>query len=438
MGRPFRLLLPRNPRTFCHLRWRLTVLFLVTALLQQHHLFLVHRQSLAAKYAATDFHEAPPQVVRRANLKDIQDELLTNRGAWRVLGEGWEGKVFAYNGSVIKTFTPGRSPFRNCRHLTSNRSPENIRSTSRPRLEALTLREDIQASPAFATTSEKWPTEIAASLRFGGSILDTHHHDAANATFEGFLPVAAYFKASASPSQSPEWHLVTPLLKDGNLETLANKLALRLDPECHQAIDARYRPVFERLLTSMQRLHEEGYCHDDVKPANIFVRHENSWVLGDLGNVRHVAHPYHSSRLWKDNAQLEDCRANDVMRALKSYAKFVQISADNQDDFNKEFLMGKQPLSKLFWTASASAPSMSTARLRELSHIEHPRKPPTSGNHEPLRHTGPSPILALVSRSWALRRAVDHALQTRMGEKLARWWATVYVFGVPVTEGCDA
>jgi serine/threonine protein kinase len=313
--------------------------------------------------------------------------------------------VFAYKNSVIKTFRPGRSPFRNC---------------------------------ASGAKSEKWPTEIAASLRFGGSDHAFNAYSAVrngNTTFKGFLPVKAYFKTSHSPTDTPKWHLVTPLLRGGNLNHLAKRLSRDTDGQSSREIDIHYRPAFEDLLSNMQRLHDANYCHDDIKPANIFVADDTSWLLGDLGNLRHLGHPYHSSRLWLDNKQLPDCRANDAMRMLKSYLQFVKNAAQYQTQFEVEFFQGTEPLSRLFWTASANAARMSAAKLRTLSQMEYPERAPLLRTIEQQFQARRTYSDMLVKPS-KLRKAVDGALETRMGEKLARWWAMAGIFGVPDNEAC--
>ncbi|KAF2819182.1 hypothetical protein CC86DRAFT_147673 [Ophiobolus disseminans] len=402
MGHPFRVSIPHTSRSLLYLRWRLAVILFIAVLLHQHHLFSVSRQSLAAKYSPTKFYDAPNALpVRLDEEFEVQDELTFKREAWRVLGEGWEGKVFAYNDSVIKTFTPGRSPFRNC---------------------------------APGSTGEKWPTEIAASLRFGGSYTNIGGDGGSNTTLEGFLPVKAYFKTSVSPSKPPEWHLVTPLLSGGNLNTLAKSLTTDQKPHTFREVDFRYRPVFNTLLSNLHRLHTIGYCHDDIKPANIFIQDSTHWVLGDLGNVRHITHPYHSSRLWSDNQQLPDCRANDAVRALKSYVKFVQMSASDGEELNEEFFKRREPLSRLFWTSAARAHDLSAARIVELSRAEHPTSEVGDHVFGPTRSFS---VLELFSKRLVLQRAVDRAIQTRMGEKLARWWGMVYVFGIPSVSVCS-
>ncbi|CAO2649296.1 Nn.00g066810.m01.CDS01 [Neocucurbitaria sp. VM-36] len=414
MGRPFLSSIRHTSRSLHPLRYRLVLVIIFLALFQQQHLYFVHRQSLAAKYSSTIFasnsQELHPRLLRPDDEDShFQDELLMNREAWKVLGEGWEGKVFTYKDLVIKTFTPGRSPFRNC---------------------------------APGMTNKKWPTEIPASLRFGGfyqqaDANEDNYGQNASTTNDGFLPVKAFFKASPLPSKPAEWHLVTPFVPGGNLNTFAGKLSTDTIARSFRDVDARYRPAFNRLLASMEGLHDAGYCHDDIKPANIFIRDDSHWVLGDLGNARHISHPYHSSRLWRNNDQLEDCRANDVIRALKSYFKFIQTSLDDDGDFNIALLEGKEPMSRLFWGTLAGATSMSAARLRQQSLIEYPEAPPktdSNAGYSLLPHS--YTLMYLFSRRLALKHAVNRTLLTRMGEKMARWWAMTWLFGVPISEVC--
>jgi hypothetical protein len=294
---------------------RLVLILFVLALFHQHHLYLACRNALIAKYSPTDFgvniNEAYPQPLR-PNGEDLQlqDDLIANRAEWIELGEGIEGKTFMYKGAVIKTFTPERSPFRNC---------------------------------APGASGERWPTEIPATLRFGGS---HNNSKCTNLTSGGFLPVMAYFMASTFSPVQTEWHLITPSLESGSLLTLAKK-KYKLN-ESYREIDIHYRPAFNRLLRSLGSLHEAEFCHDDVKPGNIFVEDNTSFVLGDLGNLRQVAHPYHTSLLWKKNNQLADCRANDAFRALKSYLTFIRNAAGEPHRFDVEFFEARDALSRLF------------------------------------------------------------------------------------------
>jgi hypothetical protein len=390
------------------LRYRVALVLFILAIFQQQHLFLISRHALQAKYSPTNFDVRSDRLSARSWTDDdedahFQDELIANRASWQVLGAGWEGKVFKYEDYVIKTFTPGRSPFRNC-------------------------------APG---ASDKWPTEIPASLQFGGFSTPTDI-STSNDTSSGFLPVKAHFMAATSPGQPAEWHMVTPLVKGGNLEKLAQQLSKSEHPQSFREVDTRYRPAFNKLLQTIEGLHKAGYCHDDMKPGNIFIQDESQWVLGDLGNLREVSHPYHSSELWKDNAQLQDCRANDVVRALKSYLQFVQSSAGDGDDFNAAFFHAQEPTSRLFWWTLADAPSMSAGELRQRSLVEYPEAISKARLDErfskPVQH---GTFLGLFSRRLGARQAVNRALVTRMGEKSARWWGMVWLFGVPDSELCS-
>lgn len=415
MGRPFFTSIRHSSRPWSPFRYRVIFTILILGLLQQQRLFFLHRQSLAAKYSQTIFdsnpHELHPRLLRPDDEDShFQEELLANRVAWKMLGEGWEGKVYVYNASVIKTFTPGRSPFRNC---------------------------------APGTTNQKWPTEIPASLYFGGFFRDSDRHDHeyrynASTSVDGFLPVKAYFMTSPRPPQQPEWHLISPLVPGGNLNTMAHRLSRETTNRSFRDIDALYRPAFHRLLESIEELHNAGYCHDDIKPANIFIQEESHWVLGDLGNVRHISHPYHSSSLWRDNQQLEDCRANDVIRALKSYIKFIQNSQYAEESFNTAFFELKEPLSRLFWWAFSDATVMSAAKLRRLSVVEYPESPPRTDADDGFRAASQSlTLMRILHPRLALKHDVDRILATRMGEKMARWWAMTWLFGVPVADVCE-
>lgn len=396
MGRPFRVTIPQ--RSLYHLRYRLAFVLFVFLVLKQHHLFFKYREALTAKYSSTEFLSFSKQQPWELDEETAhcRDQLIANRAAWIPLREGWEGKAFVYQDSVIKTFTPGRSPFRNC---------------------------------APGTANEMWPTEIPASLYFGGS------EQSNTSSHNGFLPVKAFFMAASSTNQA-EWHLVTPLVKDGSLQDLASKV--RRQKKAYGHIDGQYRGAFTGLLDSLKSLHEAGYCHDDVKPGNILVADDAHWILGDLGNLRHITHPYHASLLWKENKQLSDCRANDALRALKSYAQFVRAAAVDTATFDTEFFEKREPLSRLFWSVAADATHLDAKELSarsaaiDRSWVDND----DTTNDGALAAAHSFTWLSMISRRSALHCAVNQALQTRIGEKLARWWTLTWVFGVPVTITC--
>ena len=412
MGRLFLSAIPHRARTLYHVRYRVVIVFFIVTLLQQHHLYLVSRQSLSEKYSATNFDARSGDLQPRYWGPDDEDsqfqhKLLANREDWKLLGEGFEGKVFAYQDSVIKTFIPGRSPFRNC-------------------------------APNSAT---RWPTEIPASLRFGGSSpIDYVGDEASNDTkpaYTGFLPVKAHFMASTSSGHPEEWHLVTPLVTGGTLVSLAETHSTEQKAKSYREIDALYRPAFNSLLDSMATFHDAGYCHDDIKPSNVFIQDGSQWVIGDLGNVREISHPYHSSRIWKENQQLADCRANDVVRALQSYLKFIQSCMADHGAFNTALFESEEPTSKLLWWTLADAPGMRAEQLRQRSIIEHPGAAPELENEERFPAPAqPHTLLRIFSKRAATKLAAEHVLMTRMDERSARLWGLVWLFGVPDSGHC--
>lgn len=380
---------------------RILFVLLLLAVLHEQHYFSLYRRELAAKYSSTKF-DTPDSSLWRTQTADpgLPHRMLAHRKEWKILGAGWEGSTFVYNGSVIKTFTPGQSPFRNC---------------------------------ALGHPSERWPTEIPASLEIGGIWRPENELDSSsNQALPGFLPVQAHFMAASSPNSPSEWHLVTPLLPGGNLNNLAKRLHKHQSTRHFRQLDSQFRPAFHQILYSLQALHERGFCHDDIKPANVFLRNDTEWLLGDLGNVREKDHPYHSSRLWvQDNRQLSDCRSNDVFRALKSYLSFIRAASSDQDAFDAAFFEDKKPLSKLFWRSFASASSLSAARLRRESDIYDPEEP---AEEEDNGYFGSASSLSFsfLGRRRARVYAVEKMLETKFSERRARWAGLTWFLGVPV------
>ncbi|EUC49051.1 hypothetical protein COCMIDRAFT_33523 [Bipolaris oryzae ATCC 44560] len=413
-------------RTLYRVRHRLVIIFFILTLLHQQHLYLVSREALRAKYVPTKFNLREKGVATDFNLH-IHDRytrswgpenedpqlianLLDNREHWKLMGNGWEGRVYVYKDSVIKTFDTIRSPPRNC------------------------------APPSYPT--DRWPAEIPATLYFGGST-----STAANGTeetgngkprYNGFLPVKAHFIASNSPGSPEEWHLVTPLAEGGDLLTLAQKLSTDPNITSYRTIDARYRPAFNRFLSILAGVHNAGYCHDDVKPGNIFIQGPSDWLLADLGNVREVTHPYHTSRIWRDSKQVPDCRSNDVVRALKSYLKFLQKSMPSQDDFNAALLQGEEPIGRLFWWTMADAEGIRADELQLRSLAENPEAEPTPDTRNRVRiPTRMSALLKWVANPNFTRYAVDYSLWTTLTEARARIWGLVWLIDLPRMQSCE-
>ncbi|KAM3421280.1 hypothetical protein BST61_g1682 [Cercospora zeina] len=199
-------------------------------------------------------------------------------------------------------------------------------SISRNRLPSAMI--DIYGN--YTTT---WPAEIEANL-----LLSTR-------SGSDVVPVVDYFIL-----QTPLgwfWALVTPFIARGTLVHLANDERNSTKKSTIDGIHAFYRPTFDAMLGQLRDLHSMGYCHDDVKPDNIFIDHQHRWLLGDLGNVRHMHHPWHSTKSWIRQNQWSDCTVNDLRRAHKSYLWFLRHTGG--DDFDRQFWDGKKDWSRVYW-----------------------------------------------------------------------------------------
>ncbi|KAF2638877.1 hypothetical protein P280DRAFT_470894 [Massarina eburnea CBS 473.64] len=388
----------RSHRSRYFLRYRIVPIVILILFLQQQYLFYSYRDALLAKYSPTYFSSDFEQFLSQfgefnPESKHLQNALLANRQEWKILGSGREGNIYTYHNSVIKTFKKEQSPLRNC--------------------------VDIQAGL-------RWPSEIPASLHFGPRTTDQKDNAIATNTSTApleFLPVQAYFEATSHSASLPEWHLVTPLVPGGNLNELSKRIRNRQNPPSFRDLDAQYRPTFHRLLKTLDSMHRDGYCHDDIKPTNLFNRDDTTWIIGDLGNVRHVTHPYHTTRIWRENRQLTDCRANDAVRALKTYFQFLCEAASDPEIFDSEFFGREEPLSVLYWTTMIDSASMSARRLRSLSFSEAPSQ---------TRRLDVQPDrLSFLPVRMFRRKAVDNAIGTGLNDSPARFWSMSWLFGPP-------
>lgn len=410
---PCRLLRPRVAQ-------RLACVILVLVGLQFWLLHSAYCEALAEKYSPTLFTRLSRQdedllasATWHLSAGDQHAErryLLQNRGHWKSLGSGYEGDTFAYNGSVIKIFRPGRSPLRNC---VPDVSP-NI----------------------------QWPPEIPVSLLLGGLRRQQDHASTGSAQ-SGFLPVLDYFLLPAPGNSHPgEWYLVTPFLKSGTLEHLAKRLQHGDHPLGPEEVDARFRPSFNRLLRTLDVMHtEHDLCHDDIKMDNIFITsqmvpaeatvntssrlaHEEdaNWLIADLGNARQPSHSYHSSLLWaRDNDQHADCRVNDVVRLVKSYMFFLQsASSARKDAFNEPFLTASAPWSQLYWF------TINTARLaldgnaaaHRISEVSSNAFPPSTTTGEELQSQSGAESIYDRARDDSIHSLARPMLEAAWGERL--------------------
>jgi hypothetical protein len=399
--------------------YRLAVIVGICFAVQIIQLHVHARRSLEAKFTTTHFEDDAEVSSRYNNISSIfyRDELLAAKPEWLLLGSGCEGSAFAWNGFVIKTYKTTRSRFRNC--------------FASSLVEDLNLNDD----EGFQYPT-RWPTEIPATILVGSQ--------------PGFLPARDAFFASSSPSEGAQWHLVTPLAEGGTLQTLAG-YALRDVPEGElsiQSVDRRFRPKFSELLLAIQHLHTQGLCHDDIKLDNTFVGasiagEDGPWILGDLGNVRHLSHPYHTSRVWThSNNQLPDCRANDALRAVKKYLQFLrQISSTSsamrpEEDFDLALSEAKESWARLFWLADGAGNDL---RIDQVMLWVAEEEAPTDGTDLiPMPHRN---VLGF-RRAWLLSpfvgwqdelaRAADVALRISASDGWTRKLALTWFLGVPV------
>lgn len=397
--------------------YRLTIVVGFCCAVQFIQLHVQARKSLEAKFTATQFENdfAVSSRYNNATVDFDRNELLAARPDWRLLGSGCEGSAYTWNGLVIKTYRTSRGQFRNC--LASSL------------FEALHMTDD----DTFWVPT-RWPTEIPATILAGSE--------------PGFLPARDAFFASSHPAEEAQWHLVTPLAEGGTLQTLA-KHGLQDIPEDElsiQTIDDRFRPKFNALLLAIQHLHAQGLCHDDIKPDNIFIGasvngKDAPWILGDLGNVRHVSHPYHASRVWKrSNDQLPDCRANDALRAVKTYLQFLrQISSTSSavrpgEDFDLALSGAKESWARLFWFAEGARNDLTIDQIVRSAAME---EFPANADFVPMPHRN---FLGLtrawlhspfVGRQGVLARAADVALKISASDGWTRKLGLTWVLGVP-------
>lgn len=399
---------------------RLALIVGVCCAVQFLRLYVLARQSLGAKYTTTTFNDTAELLSQYDSILDgdiaaNRSALIAAKASWRPLGSGCEGDTFALYRHVIKTFKSKGSPLRNCilRELTGG-SQSTDRQTCSP--------------------GTRWPTEIPASLAMG--------------TTQGFLPVGDVFFASSSPDEEAQWHLVTPLMKGGTLQTLANTIARNhTDTELSiHTFDVRFRPRFDELQAALEKLHSRGLCHDDLKLDNVFVNEssteeDGSWLLGDLGNVREISHSYHSSRIWtRSNKQLPDCRANDALRAIKTYLQFLRHAVDSSRGtrlgFDKALLEAKEPWARLLWRAHGASNHLRTENvLKWSSEDDHPANP---ASLDSFVHPG----LARSWTAWLLlpfygwqsthERASASALKITASDAWAKILGLTWLLGVPV------
>lgn len=258
----------------------------------------------------TSAYKPPSQPVRQLNGAHIDDRYLH----MRELGSGKEGSAALYvdvptgDVVVVKTFFSHGQ----------NTVP-------------------LDLAGEFSTFSTSWPSEIEAGLLLAGSKIGNDSL---------YVPVKDYFILQVDSSDW-SWAMVTPFVGRGNLEELAE--ATKVHKRTPQKLDIIFRPVLNAVLERLSPLHAAGYCHNDIKPDNVFIADTKHWLLGDLGSVREFHHPWHTTRRIRRENQWSDCKQNDVRRALKTYLWFIRNACGDLAAFDSAFYVEEQAWSKLYW-----------------------------------------------------------------------------------------
>ncbi|CZT16107.1 uncharacterized protein RCC_01948 [Ramularia collo-cygni] len=235
----------------------------------------------------------------------------------------------------------------------------------------------------FIDLTTTWPTEIEAGVLLN-SLRDA-----------SFVPVLDYFILQEPAGWT--WAFASPLQLGGTLLSLAERERLAYNPSSLESLDRFYRPSLLSLLSVLEDLHLAGICHDDIKPDNIFIGQDSRhWMLGDLGNVREVKHPWHQTASWIRQNQLPDCKTNDVKRTLKTYLSFLRAASNDADAFDRQFWGRGTALSRMYWDFVLYP--LDAGRLARLSGIRY------SPNH------GTELDIISTAGSGDLREATEHEL----------------------------
>ncbi|KAF8541092.1 hypothetical protein BDD12DRAFT_879498 [Trichophaea hybrida] len=112
-------------------------------------------------------------------------------------------------------------------------------------------------------------------------------------------------------------------------------------------LDMVYRRRFRGVLMALREMHRAGYTHDDVKMDNIFISATNSFLLGDLGNVREHEHVYHARE--DIHTEAIDYSQGDTQCAVRSYLSFLRLACGERRCFDSEFHARQEEWSRFYW-----------------------------------------------------------------------------------------
>ncbi|TGZ76622.1 hypothetical protein EX30DRAFT_389926 [Ascodesmis nigricans] len=358
---------------------------------------LLYRLSQRPRFEPTIFHSdhlplstifpAPAKPFRR--LQGTTNPNIDDRYEFiKPLGNGCEGCTAIYRDThrgnqlvVIKSFFQG---------VRTNPLPEHLRTHFR--------------GEGSWNPRGRWPSEIPSTLYFTSINApgEFHMRDDGRRLNGGFVYALDYFwveegvggwwwPGGGMRHAGRGWRLVTPFLSYGTLETLAALLRKRgCAPD---EVDRVYRRRYRGILEALAMMHEAGYTHDDVKLDNIFISPTNTFLLGDLGNVREHDHAFHHSSIAHSSSsilppsppsasllpsppgllpppttaakQQQTQGIADVTHAIRTYLTFLRLSSGRQEWFDDVF-------SRPPGAESATTPSPSTFTSSPSNSISSP------------------------------------------------------------------
>lgn len=291
---------------------------------------------------------------------------------------------------------------------------------------------------------EHWPIEIPAVLAMTWAVRQERPNNRTKSVdnWIGFIPILDYFVVCLDSECSKlRWCRVTPPIKKCTLREYGMHLKGN-NSMTIQELDMKFRPSFNRFLTTLSWLHERGMCHDYINPDSIHVHeHENGWYLANYEQIREITHPYHFSQLWVDLEMWADCRLNDVRHATKAYLSFLRTASGTTDSFDRALFDGTEPWSRLYWRFLRNPVSASS--LLRISASESPRQSflPVSGYSG--RAPGWVPWRVFMNTHWVRAKAAELELEIpkdvaairRHRLVFAGWWVEQVNIVGEITQG---